>query len=283
VLNGDAGSRPGLVANFFKRVAKHFANEVAVVTPNGRLLAHSPDEGLRKWKTLPADERRRLDNLGEYNASLDPEPPPGGIILNVFARGLVRDAGGRLQIYKTEVARSLEAGRDHLWLTESEWKSLIPAAARRGDTLTVPQPITDRMCRRYLIDLVRVGGNGGPRRPEHVLAERLRLTVEEATPERVRLRLDGTARLATHDPNGGARGKEPKVDAFRVQGFLTYNVKARKLTRFNAVAFSETGHYDEIHRRVLPLGVAFELARGDTPAERVPPSSFGKDYFGKVR
>jgi hypothetical protein len=128
-----------------------------------------------------------------------------------------------------------------------------------------------------------VGGNGGPRRPDQVLAGRLRLTVEEASPARVTLRLDGSARLATHDPNGGARGGQPKVDDFRLEGLLAYDPAARKLTRFDLVAFSETGHYDEIHRRVLPLGVAFELTLGDTPAERLQPSSFGKDYFGKAR
>jgi hypothetical protein len=49
------------------------------------------------------------------------------------------------------------------------------------------------------------------------------------------------------------------------------------------VALSETGHYDEIHRKVVPLGVAFELAQGQLPAERVAPASLGKDYFGKSR
>jgi hypothetical protein len=131
VLNGDAGARPGLVATFFRRVARHFANETAVVTPNGRLLAHSPAEGLKKWRALPADERRRLDDLGPYDPSRDPEPPAGGVILNVFARALTRDADGRLRPYQAEVARSREPGRDHLWLTEAEWRALVPARARR--------------------------------------------------------------------------------------------------------------------------------------------------------
>jgi hypothetical protein len=150
-----------------------------------------------------------------YDSSRDPEPPAGGVILNVFARALARDDAGRL-LYKTAVARSREAGRDHLWLTELEWRSLVPARARRGETFPVPAPLTDRICRRYLIDLVRVGGNGGPRRHDQVLAEQLRLTVEEATATRVSLRLDGTARLATHDPNGGAGAKEPDPDGASV-------------------------------------------------------------------
>lgn len=98
VLNGDAGARSGLVANFFQRVAKHFANEMAVVTPNGRLLAHSPAEGLKKWQALPAGERRWLDDLGPHDSSRAPEPPAGGVILNGFPRALTRDDTGQLQL-----------------------------------------------------------------------------------------------------------------------------------------------------------------------------------------
>jgi hypothetical protein len=272
-----------MVSRFFKRVARHFANEVAVVTPNAKVLSHAPDEGLKKWKQLPRAERQTLQDFGKYNARLDPAPPAGGLIARVYARGLVRDSVGRLQIYKTEVARSWEAGRDRLWLTEKEWKSLLPAAAKKSAKLTVAQPIVERICRRCLIDLVRVGGNGGPRRPEEVLGAKIQITVEEVAPQTVRLRLDGSARLATHDTGSGARGKEGKIDPFLLQGFLTYDVPKKRLTRFDVVAFSETGHYDEIHRKALPLAFAFELAEDNSPSDRLPPSSFGKDYFGTGR
>jgi hypothetical protein len=281
VLNGDAGSRRDMVSRFFGRVARHFANEVAVVTPNGRLLSHSLTEGLNKWKKLPKARRKTLEDLGKNNAALDPAPPAKGLILKVYARGLERDSAGRLRIYKTKVARSLEAGRDHLWLKEAEWQALLPARFRKGEKRQVPQPLVDRICRRCLIDLVRVGGNGGPRRPEEVLAREIHLTVTEVTPRNIRMSLDGSARLATHDRGSGAFNKEGKVDTFQLLGRLEYDRAKKVFTRFAVVAFSETGHYDEINRKVLPLGVAFELTRGDTPADRVPPSSYGKDYFGK--
>jgi hypothetical protein len=280
-LNGDAGARGDMVSTFFKRVAKHFANEVAVVTPNGRLLSHDPAEGLARWKKLPRAERKRLADLGRYDTRLDPSPPPGGLVLKVYARALTRGPGGRLGAYKTGVARSREPGRDHLWLSAGEWKALVPEAPRPGQRRPVPAALADRLCRRCLIDLVRVGGNGGPRRPDEVLARELRLTAEEVTPARLRLRLDGRARLATHDVGCGARGKAPKVDTFALLGYLDYDRAKKVVTRFDVVALSETGHYDEVHRKVLPLGVAFELTRADSPADRVPPSSFGKDYFGK--
>jgi hypothetical protein len=281
VLNGDAGSRPDMVAKFFKRVARHFANEHAVVTPNGELLAHDPAEGLKKWKALPADARKSLDDLGKYDDSLDPAPPRNGLVFDVYARGLKRDDKGKLQIYKTEVARSLEAGSDHLWLTEAEWQAMVPAKPARGDVVKAPEAVTERVCRYCLIDLVRVGGNGGPRKPEEVLSRELRLTVEEATPKKVRLRLDGPARLATHDGGSGARDKKPKVDDYRFLGEAVYDVTKQAFTRFDLVAFSETGHYDEVHDKVLPLGVALEVSRGERPADRLPPSSYSPAYFGK--
>ena len=283
VLNGDAGSRPGMVATFFKRVAKHFANEVAVVTPNGRLLSHSLKEGLAMWQKLPIAERTTLEDLGKYDATLDRVPPTGGLVLKVYARGLMRDPAGRLQIYKTEVARSREPGRDHLWLTQAEWQALVPDRLTPGEAVAVPAPVVERICRYGLIDLVRVGGNGGPRRPEDVRAGAWRLTVAEVAPASVRLRLDGSARLVTHDRGSGAQDKEGKVDSYQVLGVLSYDRKRERLTRFDVVGLSETGHYDEIHQQVVPLGVALELAEGRVPADRVAPSSFGKDYFSKSR
>ena len=272
-----------MVSAFFKRVARHFANEVAVVTPNGKLLSHDPAEGLARWKKLPPAERKRLDDLGPYDAKLDPAPPPGGLVLKVYSRALARGPGGELAPYKTRVARSLEPGHDHLWLTADEWKSLLPGEPRRGERRAVPSALADRLCRRCLIDLVRVGGNGGPRRADEVLGRRLWLTTEEVTPARLRLRLEGHARLATHDAGCGARPKAPKVDTFALLGYLDYDRAKKAVTRFDIVALSETGHYDEVNKKVLPLGVALERTRASSPADRVPPSSFGKDYFGKGR
>ncbi len=272
-----------MVSTFFKRVARHFANDVAVVTPNGKLLSRSLDEGLLKWKQLPRIERETLEDLGKYDKSLDPAPPAGGLILKIYARGLVRDAGGRLQIYRTEVLRSREAGRDHLWLTQAEWRALLPTRCEQGEQATVPGAVVDRICRYCLIDLVRVGGNGGPRRPEAVLARDLRVTIEQVAPGSLRLRLDGSARLATYDAVGDGTAKQAKVDTYQFLGFATYDRDKKVLTRFDLAAISQTGHFDEIQRKVVPLGVAFELTRGTAPADRLPPSSLSKNYFGETK
>jgi len=278
-LNGDAGNQPGMVSTFFRRVAKHFANEMAVVTPNGHLLSHDLDEGLKKWQALPEAQRRKLDDLGKFDGSFLPAPPQGGIVLQVYSRGLIRDKQGQLQVYKTEVARSLEAGRDHLWLTESEAKSLVPEQFAAKSPQPVAAPIVHRICRRYLIDLVRVGGNGGPRRPEEVLSGEMQVAVENIAGDEVRLRFAGSTRLATHDVGSGSQKNEAKIDDFQLLGYATYDRNKKQFTSFNLIAYSETGHYDEIHGKVLPLGVAFELSPAKTAADLAPPSSFSDSYF----
>jgi hypothetical protein len=280
-----------MAAVFMKRLAAHFANETAVATPNGKVLSPYLDKGLAKWKELPASQRRTLDDLGKYDPKLDPRPPEGGLILKVFARGLVREPTSRdrqgaaaqpdkLQVYRHPKAHlSHEPGRDFLWLTRSEWQSLIPAEPAKGVATPVPHGITDRICRRYLIDLVRIGGEGGPRNPKDVSSQELTITVETVSAQKLRLRMDGVAKFVTRGEEFGVTGKAGRTDTFQLLGYLDYDRVAKKLTRFDIVALSETGHYDQIGKKNVALGVAFELAVGQTPAELVRPHSLNRDYW----
>jgi len=61
----------------------------------------------------------------------------------------------------------------------------------------------------------------------------------------------------------------------RLLGYLDYNPQKKAIRRFDIVALGD--HWGEgIYTRGArpgrtPLGIAFELARGDTPADQVPP------------
>jgi hypothetical protein len=254
---------------------------MAVVTPNGQVLSHYPDPGLAKWKALPRADRLRLDDLGKIDRAREPAPPPGGLVLKAFARGLERD-GAALKAYRHPRAHlSQEPGRDHLWLTAAEVKSLVPAEPRKGERYAMPAPLADRLCRRYLIDLVRIGGEGGPRRPENVLAQELWLTVEAVSAKEVRLRLTGSARFVTHGEEHGVVGRKGRVDEFELLGHLTYDRQAAAFTRFDAVALSPTGHFDQIGKKLAPLGVSFTLTPAEAPGDRVRPHSYYSNYFGK--
>jgi hypothetical protein len=281
VLNGDC-TRQEMTATFMKRLKGHFSNETAVATPSGKMLSAWAEDGLKRWKALPKEERTRLEDLGAYVVSKDPAPPEGGLVLKVFARPLTRNSAGVWEIYRNPKAHlSQEPGRDFLWLTATEWKSLVPASARTGDLHAVPPGIVDRLCRRYLIDLVRIGGEGGPRGREQVIVQELALTVEDAGSDRIRLRLDGSARYRSRGPENGTGAKEGREDAFRLLGYLDYDVRAEQFRRFDVIALCETGHYDEIGKKLQPLGIAFELTPAKEGVDRVRPHSLYHDYFGK--
>ena len=97
----------------------------------------------RQWKRLPDD--RRLP--GKVHVPADPgpldggytrRPPKGGPIVNVYTRLLETNAIGELCEAECKVGDGNEAGRDHLWLTEAEWRSFVPKDAEAGQTLTSP-------------------------------------------------------------------------------------------------------------------------------------------------
>ncbi|HYT92738.1 MAG TPA: hypothetical protein VEL76_28735 [Gemmataceae bacterium] len=109
-----------------------------------------------------------------------------------------------------------------------------------------------------------------------MLAKGLTVTVKQVSPTMIRLQLRGSARLSSGE---GPRKGQPKIDEFQLTGRIEYDVTRKAISRFDLLAFSETGHFDEINNEVRPLGILFERLEGKTPAERAAPSSWGKDYF----
>jgi hypothetical protein len=273
-----------MAGTFRKRIKGHFANEVAIVTPNGKLLSAYPEDALKKWKELPEAERKTLEDLGKYDPALDATPPTKGLILKVYTRSLARNADNQLLIYRNGQGRdvhSQEVGRDYLWLSEPEWRALVALDAKQGDTYALPEAVVTRLCRHYLLDVVRIGGNGNTRQPP--LSQQFRMTVEEITADQIRLRLDGAARYRVVGQQNFGADKDGREEAYQALGYLHYDRKKNACSRFDMVAFSEAGHYNEAAGKVLPLGIAFELTAGATPADRIPPAAYSKDYFGKGR
>src|SRR5262249_42438680 len=111
-------------------------------TADGKLLAYknagqNPEvmrdtlrQGLRAWQKLPEEGRKpgavRVDDAGPVDKSYTRMPPPGGLIVNVSTRILDHEKGdlcrGTCPVNGAEAA-----ARDHLWITEAEWKALVPA------------------------------------------------------------------------------------------------------------------------------------------------------------
>jgi hypothetical protein len=256
---------------------------IYVLTAGGRLLAYRNHrdpaavrallrEGLRQWQALPAAERRpgavEVGSPGKPDAYYSHTLPPGGLVVNVHTRILDRGADGLCRGSCRVVGGNL-AAHDHLWLTEAEWKSLVPADARAGQSFPVPRRLMMRLFRFHLIDNTR--GEPPAWSVKQVRRASMTLTVEEAGPEGLKLRLDGSALLATAaDPKRADRGFD-----VRLLGYLHYDAGKKRLDRFDVVAVGD--HWGEgpytggARPGRTPLGVAFSLAGGDAPADRVPP------------
>jgi hypothetical protein len=256
---------------------------IYVFTAGGKLLIYrnhqDPDmmrsvlrQGLAAWKKLPEDQRKpgavQVAEAGRVDDRFSRTPPPGGLVVRVSTRILERCKEG-FRHGECKFPGGDQAAVDHLWLTEAEWKGLVPAAPRRGDRQALPERLVQRILRFHLVDNTR--GEPPMWQRREVRSGKLTLTVAEVTPAAVTLRLEGSALLATDaDPARADRG-------FDVQllGYLRYNTATKALDRFDVVALGDHWGQGSLTRGArpgrTPLGGAFELARGDGPGDRVPP------------
>lgn len=282
------------------------------VTAAGKILEANNHHGLgfnlknalAKWQALPDAERApgtfKVGELGVVDRlRAGPTPPPGAMIVKVYYRAFMRDKDklryltGKDLWHDTKGEKSEasfdatypnmlttpQAQPDHMWLTESEWKSLMPANPVKGDKFAVPAGIRDRILRRHLNPLT-IYGETEPTSPRDIRGGELNLTVEQVSPDLVRLRLDGFAKLGKSPSAEVAEGKIACIDAWgyepKVLGFLEYDPKKQAFRRFDVVAlgdqFGRLGISDSGSRPGLqPLGISFELVSGDRPGDRVPP------------
>ncbi len=293
---------------------------VVCVSADGKLLGEivgangmqcDPRKAWDDWRRLPIENREpgavRFEERGPIDPKFaTPTPPPGGVILKEHYRMLTFGLKGELRhvklddfdhaeritkFYDRNARRHIyEAAPDFVWLTEAEWRSLIPARPRKGDSVPVSPAIRERLFRYHLVPDITFGESTGWQKKQ-VRGGEMTATVEEATEKRVRLRLDGLARLGLDydtaqekSKNGGhsAHGYEP-----RLLGYLDYDVEKRTLERFDLVALGDFygtlyGDNRWLHRSGrTPLGVAFALVTRDSPrADRqVPPRAIGGEYF----
>jgi hypothetical protein len=324
VSNFDQGRRDA-VGQFFTDARMQLPGAGGsqwAVTANGKVLEANNHHGLgfnvkkaiAKWKALPEAERAKgalkVGDIGAIDsARAVPAPPAGGLILKVYYRAFMRDAAGLRNVTgkdlwhdesgeKTEEAfdklypgriTTAQAQPDHAWLTEAEWRSLVPGEPKKGDKSPVPAGIRDRLVRWHLNPL-SVYGETTPLGPQSVRASELVLTVDAVSAPTVKLRLDGFARLGDDAPRDVAEGKRACVNQWgyepRVLGFIDYDREKKIITRFDVVGlgdhFGRLGICDSATRIGLqPLGVSFELVMGNAPADRIPPgrTPTAKNYF----
>jgi hypothetical protein len=271
---------------------------------------------LAKFKALPASERSpdavKVPNLGLTDAQrIAATPPAGGLILKVHSRVLMHDGKDRLRyvnggdlLYGADGKKTLEVSQengrsaahqaqpDHMWLTEAEWKALVPANPQEGDKVAFPAALTDRFLRWHLNPLRFYGRYGSDALDrKDIRAGALTLTVHAVTGQTVSLRLDGFAKIGQAPPAAVVEGRLASLDAWgfdpRVLGFLEYDRQKQAFIRLDIVALGE--HFGRLglgtaapsRIGLQPLGMSFTLVKGEQPRDRIPPgrAANAQSYF----
>jgi hypothetical protein len=273
---------------------------LCVHTPGSICRDCDPRNALACWGELPGSERKpgavKVRDRGKIDPKV-PRPPEGGLILQVFESRLTGDLKGKVgrrKKHETFSWGTYEPGRDQIWLSEADWKSLVPIDAKKGKRFGLPARVAGRMIAR-LTDWSEA--NGARWEAAHVRARDLTLVVEEVSASTIRLRLEGSVRLAQDAPKAEVRYSkalrplhhdDPKAFARfdgRMLGHLTYDRDKKVFTRFGVVALGEyVGPLLNPYRnedgqnfyliKPCPLGVSFEIAR---PGLVVPPANCASD------
>jgi hypothetical protein len=265
-------------------------------TASGKLLAFKNAQdaevmkdtlrrALAAWKRLPQDETApgavKVEDLPRTDSRYTRTPPDGGLIVTVHTRILDEDSRGRLEHGTCETPGGDRAARDHLWLTQREWQSLIPAQPKTGEVRAMPAGIARRIARSHLVDNTR--GEPPFWTAEQVRELRMEMTVLEATDKVIRMSVQGKVLLATDaEVKRAERGF-----AATLVGEIRYDRANEAIDRFDLVAVGD--HWGKgpftggARPGRKPLGVAFELSRGDKPGDRVPPQAARdwSDYLGR--
>ena len=294
------------MAEFVKKncvaLATGGGNNIYFATATGSVLAavstngkgpfdqfYDPAMALATFNQLPEAERqpKKLEPNEFFDRLNSTTPvPPGMLVCRQYSRAFERDAQGELRRHEGQSTNNLGPNGDFLWLTEAEWRSLVPASPRQG----MKHPVPDAISRRifvYHLSNTSLGASPGWT-PEQFRSGELTLTVEEASAAGVRLRLEGFARLADNADFSKAAVKAE----FSLVGLLNYDAERKAFDRFDIAALGEYSPFFGKGASASPrkaatlkerkdgsagtLGIAFELAAPDSLGYGVRPS---RHYF----
>src|SRR5262249_1689096 len=121
------------------------------------------------------------------------------LILQVYQSPLFADGNGHWrrpkdkELLHFDGADDFVPGHEQFWMTEAEWKSLVPSEPKKGQQLTVAAALADRLARQTLFDHSCACYH--PWEPKDVRSLRMTLAVEEVSDTEIRLCLQGSVHL----------------------------------------------------------------------------------------
>ncbi len=289
-------------------IDKHWVTSsgyMSCVSPSGKWLGHAPTgKVLEAFEKLPKDEREpkaiKVPDLKPSEAVI-PIPPEGGLVLRVHGRFLGRDDKENLRPVKGDDFPQLrgkessirshqflfEPNTEYMWLTNEEWHSLVPAKPAKGDRLPVASAISERLARFHLSPRRALTSEDGIVAKKDIKAANLTLVVDDVSPQRIRLLLVGFVHHGNDFDNAKATSPNGLLGfgyETPIHGMLEYDRKKEAFVRLDIVAPGEVwGRWGDANGKSLtierpgrsPIGFAFELAKGDTPTDRLPPAGHG--------
>jgi hypothetical protein len=243
---------------------------------------------LDDWRKLPEERRRpgavqvgELENLDANVAAL--KPPKGALILRVTNRTMQRGEQGQprylcaddfdKKLSEASCERYRDPSNDFMWVLQEEWRAMIPAEPKVGQSQPAPEAVKLRLYGHHLNPNLGIQGSRAFS-PSSVKEGTLTLTVETVTDQSIRLRLDGSALL---DDAGGMETR--LVYRPTVLGHLTYDRQKDAVIELELLAFGQlTGRLHRTPEELFSeaprlLGVAFELIPNPKGAENLRPNA----------
>jgi len=262
------------------------------VTASGRRLTEKSDLRLRatelaaalaEFQALPEAERKpKLEDPAQATPPSRPvpEPPAGGLVIRGYCAYTTKPENGNIararQFYYRENpdAWAAETQSDMLWLTEDEWKSMIPADARAGTVREVAAPVRERFFSTIGIDYMEGSVNSLP-----VRSSTMTLTVTESDARGLTLRLDGYGHMGEPFSEKTREKPHSRGCEVRVLGRVHYDASTRKIDRFDVAGSGQAwGNKMEYTKREIRIddypwnyGIACELVTGARAIDRIPP------------
>ncbi len=235
------------------------------------------------YHQLPEAQRKPAKPIEDENRPM-PLPPPGGLVLTIYDVALLPTDDGFCSGGGSHGIPGPQ--RQSLWLTEAEWKSLVPDNPRPGATVEVPARLVKRIC-LFGMRSATAWHVEHFWDPNSVQQGEIQLTVQEATASSVRMRVHGSVLLRK---KSGIKTRqdsqvetpadlEDRYDA-RLEGVLVYDPQQKKITRWEMVALGDHqgAYWPNINAKParnfttdpVAIGFAFELDQSDyeLPAER---------------
>lgn len=283
-------------------IDKHWVTSsgyMSCLSASGKWLGNAPSaKVLEEFAKLPEGERKPgavvVRDL-EPAERVIPSPPAGGLILKVHGCFLSRDDNGQLRHARAEdfprnrgnIQFLLEPNTEYMWLTREEWQALVPANPVKGESLPVSAAISQRMARFHLSPRRALTSEDGIVPSTAIKKAVLTLVVDDVSSARIRLRLEGFVHSGTDFDAAKATSPNGPLGfgfATPLHGILEYDRAKKAFVRFDIVAPGDAwgrwgdanGNSQTIERPGRsPIGFAFELARGESPTDRIPPAGHG--------